>query len=52
MSEGKVTKKKLSFWQTLKAASGPYRRLFSYVKPYKGRFILGLLLGFAYGGIN
>jgi subfamily B ATP-binding cassette protein MsbA len=52
MSEGKVTKKKLSFWQTLKAASGPYRRLFGYVKPYKGRFILGLLLGFAYGFVS
>jgi subfamily B ATP-binding cassette protein MsbA len=52
MSDGKVTKKKLSFWQTLKAASGPYRRLYAYVKPYKVRFTLGLLLGFAYGGVN
>jgi len=52
MSRGKTTKKRLSFWQTLKAASGPYRRLYSYVRPYKGRFILGLLLGFAYGGVN
>jgi subfamily B ATP-binding cassette protein MsbA len=52
MSEGKTKQKKLSFWQTLKAASGPYRRLYSYVKPYKVRFILGLLLGFAYGGVN
>jgi len=52
MSEGKTTKKRLSFWQTLKAASGPYRRLIGYVKPYKVRFIVGLLLGFAYGGIS
>src|SRR5437762_8254078 len=52
MSRGKTTKKRLSFWQTLKAASGPYRRLYSYVRPYKVRFILGLLLGFAYGGVN
>jgi subfamily B ATP-binding cassette protein MsbA len=52
MSEGKTTKKRLSFWETFKAASGPYRRLYSYVKPYKGRFIIGLLLGFAYGGVN
>ncbi|HEY2143781.1 MAG TPA: ABC transporter transmembrane domain-containing protein [Candidatus Udaeobacter sp.] len=52
MSEGKTKQKKLSFWQTLKAASGPYRRLYSYVKPYKVRFTLGLLLGFAYGGVN
>ena len=52
MSRGKTTKKRLSFWQTLKAASGPYRRLYSYVRPYKGRFVLGLLLGLAYGGVN
>src|SRR5437763_7451655 len=52
MSRGKTTKKRLSFWQTLKAASGPYRRLYSYVRPYKVRFILGLLLGLAYGGVN
>src|SRR5437762_6071679 len=52
MSRGKTTKKRLSFWQTLKAASGPYRRLYSYVRPYKLRFIIGLLLGLAYGGVN
>ena len=52
MSQAKVTKKKLSFWQTLKAASGPYRRLYGYLKPYKVRFIIGLLLGFAYGGVT
>src|SRR5437762_7498016 len=52
MSGAKAAKKKLSFWQTLRAASGPYRRLYSYVKPYKVRFIVGLLLGFAYGGVN
>src|SRR5437660_11245797 len=52
MSRGKTTKKRLSFWQPLKAASGPYRRLYSYVRPYKVRFILGLLLGLAYGGVN
>jgi len=52
MSGAKAAKKKQSFWQTLRAASGPYRRLFSYVKPYKVRFIVGLLLGFAYGGVS
>ncbi len=52
MSGAKPAKKKQSFWQTLRAASGPYRRLFGYVKPYKVRFIVGLLLGFAYGGVN
>jgi ATP-binding cassette, subfamily B, bacterial MsbA len=52
MSGAKAAKKKQSFWQTLRAASGSYRRLYSYVKPYKVRFILGLALGLAYGGVN
>jgi subfamily B ATP-binding cassette protein MsbA len=52
MSDAKPAKKKQSFWKTLRAASGPYRRLLGYVKPYKGRFIVGLLLGFAYGGVS
>jgi subfamily B ATP-binding cassette protein MsbA len=52
MSGAKPAKKKQSFWQTLRAASGPYRRLLSYIKPYKTRFIVGLLLGFAYGGVS
>ena len=52
MSDAKAAKKKQSFWQTLRAASGPYRRLLGYIKPYKARFIVGLLLGFAYGGVS
>jgi subfamily B ATP-binding cassette protein MsbA len=52
MSGPKPARKKQSLWQTLHAASGSYRRLYSYVKPYKGRFILGLALGLAYGGVN
>ncbi len=52
MSGAKAAKKKQSFWQTLRAASGPYRRLLGYIKPYKARFIMGLLLGFAYGGVS
>jgi ATP-binding cassette, subfamily B, bacterial MsbA len=52
MSGAKPARKKQSLWQTLRAASGPYRRLFGYVKPYKVRFIVGLLLGFAYGGVS
>ncbi|HEU0209287.1 MAG TPA: ABC transporter transmembrane domain-containing protein [Candidatus Udaeobacter sp.] len=52
MSSKKRGKKKQSIWQTLRAAAGPYRRLYSYIKPYKVRFIAGLLLGFAYGGVN
>jgi ATP-binding cassette, subfamily B, bacterial MsbA len=52
MSGAKAAKKKQSFWQTLRAASGSYRRLYRYVKPYKVRFIFGLVLGLAYGGVN
>ena len=52
MSGAKPGRKKQSLWQTLRAASGPYRRLYSYIKPYKVRFVVGLLLGFAYGGVN
>jgi subfamily B ATP-binding cassette protein MsbA len=52
MSNGQTTKKRQSLWQTLRAASGPYRRLYGYVKPYKVRFILGLSLGFAFGLVN
>jgi subfamily B ATP-binding cassette protein MsbA len=52
MSGAKPVKKRQSFWKTLREASGPYRRLYSYIKPYKVRFIIGLLLGFAYGGVN
>src|SRR6059058_2546364 len=52
MSGAKPAKKKQSLWQTLREASGPYRRLYSYINPYKVRFIIGLLLGFAYGGVT
>jgi subfamily B ATP-binding cassette protein MsbA len=52
MSGAKPARKKQSLWQTLHAASGLYRRLYGYVKPYKARFILGLALGLAYGGVN
>jgi subfamily B ATP-binding cassette protein MsbA len=52
MSGAKPAKKKQSFWQTLRDASSSYRRLYGYVKPYKVRFIVGLALGLAYGGVN
>jgi ATP-binding cassette, subfamily B, bacterial MsbA len=52
MSGAKPAKKKQSLWQTLREASGSYRRLYGYVKPYRGRFVLGLALGLAYGGVN
>lgn len=52
MSQQKQKQPKLTFWETVRAASGPYRRLFSYVKPYRWRFVLGLAFGFAFGIVN
>jgi subfamily B ATP-binding cassette protein MsbA len=52
MSKGKAVKKRPPFWQTFRAAWGPYRRLYSYVTPYKWRFILGLSFGFAAGMVS
>ena len=52
MSGAKRTRKRQSLWKTLRAASSSYRRLYSYLKPYKTRFIVGLVLGLAYGGVN
>jgi ATP-binding cassette, subfamily B, bacterial MsbA len=52
MSGKKRAKKKLSFWETLRAGSIAYRRLYGYVKPYRARFILGLALGLAFAGVN
>jgi len=52
MIGAKRPRKKESLWQTFREASGSYRRLYGYVKPYKVRFILGLALGIAYGGVN
>src|SRR3954471_19189866 len=43
---------KLSFFETFRAAGGPYRRVYRYVKPYKGRFFLGLILGLGFGGLT
>ncbi|MHA3771903.1 ABC transporter ATP-binding protein [Verrucomicrobiota bacterium sgz303538] len=40
---------KMSFGDLLRAARGPYERLFSYLKPYRGRFYLGILSGALFG---
>ena len=48
----KAEKKKLSFRETIRIAWKPYRRLYSYVLPYKWRFFLGLFLGFLFGATN
>jgi len=45
----KAEKKKLSFRETIRIGWKPYRRLYSYVLPYKWRFFFGLFLGFLFG---
>ena len=52
MSEGKAKKPKPNPWQLIRQAWGPYKRLYSYVLPYKWRFILGLAFGAAFGFVN
>jgi subfamily B ATP-binding cassette protein MsbA len=52
MSKAEGAKVKLSFWETMRIAWGPYRRLYSYAGPYKARFMLGLALGITYGLVN
>jgi len=52
MSEPQAAPKKPSFWQTLRTGWVPYKRLYSYVKPYRWRFVLGLVLGFGFGVIS
>ena len=49
MSKAEGAKIKLSFWETMRTAWKPYRRLYSYAGPYKARFALGLAFGIAYG---
>ena len=49
MSEPQAPDAKPSFWQTLRKGWGPYKRLFGYVKPYRIRFVLGLIFGIAFG---
>lgn len=42
----------MSFLDFFKAAMLPYRQLFSYLKPYRGRFALGILFGALFGALN
>jgi subfamily B ATP-binding cassette protein MsbA len=49
MSNTEAEKVKPSFIETVRMTWSPYRRLYSYVKPYRGRFILGLAFGLLFG---
>ncbi len=42
----------LGFMETLRVAWAPYRRLYSYVRPYKWRFLTGIGFGAAFGIVN
>jgi ATP-binding cassette, subfamily B, bacterial MsbA len=43
---------KMSFRDFLSAAKGPYVRLFSYMKPYMGRFWAGIFFGICFAASN
>ena len=43
---------KMSFRDFLRVSREPYRRLFAYLKPYRGRFWLGILFGALFGGVQ
>jgi len=45
-------KKRISASEFVTAARGPYRRLFGFLKPYRGRFVLGLLCGALYAALG
>ncbi len=48
----KSPKPKLSLFEAIGAAWGPYKELVPFVKPYKWRFIMGLLCGAGFGIVS
>jgi subfamily B ATP-binding cassette protein MsbA len=55
MAQKKVSRKdiaKMSLRDFLRVAREPYVRLASYLKPYRGRFLLGVLFGALFGVAN
>ena len=52
MSTPREEKKRISAREFVTAARGPYRRLFGFLGPYRGRFIMGLLSGAVYAGLG
>ena len=45
-------KKKLPFFELLRQGWRPYLKLARYMKPYRGRFVFGLVCGVAAGMLN
>jgi subfamily B ATP-binding cassette protein MsbA len=55
MAQKKVSRKdiaKMSLGEFLRSAREPYLRLAGYLKPYRGRFLLGVLFGALFGVAN
>jgi len=55
MSSKKISRKdiaKMSLREFLRVSREPYMRLASYLKPYKGRFLFGMLFGALFGVAN
>src|ERR1700759_4016123 len=52
MGDKKGEKVKLSFREALVASKGMYPRLFAYVKPYKWRFVVGIIFGVLFVAVN
>lgn len=55
MASKKISRKdisKMSFREFLRASREPYRRLFSYLRPYRFRFGLGILFGALFGAVQ
>ena len=55
MPSKRITRKdisRMSFGEFLRASQEPYRRLFSYLRAYRGRFLLGILFGALYGAVQ
>lgn len=55
MAVKKISRKDIAHMSAMdfmRASWMPYKRLFSYLKPYKGRFALGIFFGALYGILN
>jgi subfamily B ATP-binding cassette protein MsbA len=55
MATKKISRKdaaKMSNLQLLRAGMEPYKRLLSYLRPYRGRFLLGMIFGVLFGIAN
>jgi subfamily B ATP-binding cassette protein MsbA len=52
MSTKPAATAKPPFWKTVREAWQPYKRLYSYVRPYRWRFVVGLAAGFLSGLIT